>query len=88
MERLDREGGPVVGLMPDCQYGRAGIALAPLDVVVMYTDGISEAMNRSLEECGEKCLMEVIRENEGSSAEKIIARIMQAANEFADGAPK
>jgi hypothetical protein len=42
-------------------------------------------MNRSLEECGEKCLMEVIRETEGSSAEKIIARIMQAANEFADG---
>ncbi len=34
----------------DCQFEQAEIALAPGDVVVMYTDGISEAMNRSLED--------------------------------------
>jgi sigma-B regulation protein RsbU (phosphoserine phosphatase) len=87
-ERLDQKGGPVVGLIMDCQYEQAEIALAPGDVVVMYTDGISEAMNHSLEEWGEKRFMEAVGETSGLPAEGIIARIMQAANAFAGGAPQ
>ena len=34
VERLDQNGGPVVGLLPDCQYEQAEIALAPGDVVI------------------------------------------------------
>ena len=88
MERLDREGGPVVGLLPDCQYGQAEITLAPGDVVVLYTDGFSEAMNSSLEEWGEKRLMAAIREAVGLPAREMIAQIMQAASTFAGGAPQ
>ncbi|MGA8229943.1 MAG: SpoIIE family protein phosphatase [Candidatus Acidiferrales bacterium] len=88
VERLDQKGGPVVGLMMGCQYEQAEIALAPGDVVVMYTDGISEAMNRCLEEWGEKRLVEAVRETGGLPAERVIGRIMQAANAFAGGAPQ
>jgi len=88
VERLDQNGGPVVGLLPDCQYEQAEIALAPGDVVVLYTDGFSEAMNSSLEEWGEKRFIAAARETGGLPAERMIARIMHAATEFAADAPQ
>ena len=88
LERLNREGGPVVGLMPDCSYGQAEITLASSDVVILYTDGISEAMNPSLEEWGEKRLLAAVREIEGFCAEEIITHLIGAATAFAAGAPQ
>jgi sigma-B regulation protein RsbU (phosphoserine phosphatase) len=87
-ERLDEKGGPVVGLLMECQYEQAEIALVPGDVVVLYTDGISEAMNPALEEWGEKRLVDSARETLGRPAQEIAARIMSAANAFASGAPQ
>jgi sigma-B regulation protein RsbU (phosphoserine phosphatase) len=55
--RLDT-GGPVIGLMEDCVYRQDRVTLAPGDVLVAYTDGISEAMNAADEEWGEERLME------------------------------
>jgi sigma-B regulation protein RsbU (phosphoserine phosphatase) len=88
VERLDQGGGPVVGLMPDCGYEQAEVSLAPGDLLVIYTDGISEAMNRDLEEWGEKRLMDAVHTCDGLSSEEIIVRIMQAADAFAAGAPQ
>jgi phosphoserine phosphatase RsbU/P len=88
VERLDHGGGPVVGLMPDCVYEQAEVSLAPGDLLVIYTDGISEAMNRELEEWGEKRLIDAVQTCDGLSAEDTIVRIMQAADTFAAGAPQ
>jgi serine phosphatase RsbU (regulator of sigma subunit) len=46
IERLDT-GGPVVGLIPDCAYEQADVILHPGDRLVIFTDGVSEAMNRA-----------------------------------------
>jgi sigma-B regulation protein RsbU (phosphoserine phosphatase) len=62
-------GGPPVGLFREAQYEQAEIQLEPADLLIFFTDGISEA------------------ENAANDAE-IIARIMQAADGFADGAPQ
>jgi sigma-B regulation protein RsbU (phosphoserine phosphatase) len=86
--RLDQAGGPVVGLMPDCRYEQAEIALAPGDVIVIFTDGISEAMNLSLEEWGEKRLSNIALNAKNACAEDMIARIIEAADAFAAGAPQ
>ena len=88
VERLDRGGGPVVGLMPDCAYEQAEVPLAPGDLLVIFTDGISEAMNRDLEEWGEQRLIEAVRTSTGLRSEQTIAKIMQAADAFAAGAPQ
>ncbi|MFZ0884588.1 MAG: SpoIIE family protein phosphatase [Candidatus Acidiferrales bacterium] len=87
IERLDT-GGPVVGLIPDCAYEQAGVILHPGDRLVIYTDGVSEAMNRALEEWGEDRLIAAVRSAENCSAAETILRIMQAADAFADGAPQ
>jgi phosphoserine phosphatase RsbU/P len=86
VERLDQAGGPVVGLMPKCPYEQAEVLMSPGDVLVIYSDGISEAMNPSLEEWGERRLIDSVGSPNGQPAQELIARIMQSADTFASGA--
>lgn len=86
VDRLDQAGGPVVGLMPDCPYEQADVCMSPGDVLIVYTDGISEAMNQALEEWGEQRLIAAVSSADGQPAEQIIARILKAADAFAAGA--
>jgi phosphoserine phosphatase RsbU/P len=87
IERLD-EGGPVIGLIPDCAYQHAELTLAPGDRLVIFTDGVSEAMNPALQEWGEDRLIATVRRAQGCDASETITRIMQAADQFAAGAPQ
>jgi sigma-B regulation protein RsbU (phosphoserine phosphatase) len=88
VERLDQAGGTVVGLLPECAYEQAEVSLAPGDLLVIYTDGFSEAMNTNLEEWGEERLIDAITVCNALPAKDFIAKIMQAADAFASGAPQ
>jgi phosphoserine phosphatase RsbU/P len=88
VDRLDKAGGTVVGLLPECAYEQAEVCLTPGDLLVIYTDGFSEAMNPDLEEWGENRLILAIAACNGLAAKDSIARIMQAADAFASGAPQ
>lgn len=88
VERLDQAGGTVVGLLKDCAYEQSEASLAPGDLLVIYTDGFSEAMNPDLAEWGEERLLESIVGCAGLPARGVITRIMQAADAFAAGAPQ
>ncbi len=58
-------GGTVVGLLEDAQYMQGSVRLRPGDVLVAFTDGISEAMNVDDEEWGEERLLEAIQTDTG-----------------------
>jgi sigma-B regulation protein RsbU (phosphoserine phosphatase) len=88
VERLDKAGGTVVGLVPDATYDQAQVQLNPGDLLVIYTDGFSEAMNPKLEEWGEKRLLDAVQACEGLPAKEAISKIMQGADAFASGAPQ
>jgi sigma-B regulation protein RsbU (phosphoserine phosphatase) len=88
VERLDKAGGTVVGLVPDATYDQAQVDLAEGDLLVIYTDGFSEAMSPNLEEWGEKRLLEAVKSCDGLPAKDAISKIMQAADAFASGAPQ
>ncbi|HET7220014.1 MAG TPA: SpoIIE family protein phosphatase, partial [Vicinamibacterales bacterium] len=85
--RLDT-GGPVIGLMEDCSYRQASVTLAAGDVLVAYTDGVSEAMNGADEEWGEERLINVVRPNRAVSARALIDQLMNSADAFVAGAPQ
>jgi sigma-B regulation protein RsbU (phosphoserine phosphatase) len=85
--RLDT-GGPVIGLMEECSYRQACVTLAVGDVLVAYTDGISEAMNAADEEWGEDRLMDAVRPNRAEAARTLIDRLMVSADAFVAGAPQ
>jgi sigma-B regulation protein RsbU (phosphoserine phosphatase) len=85
--RLDT-GGPVIGLMEDCDYSQGRTELAPGDVFVAYTDGISEAMDAADQEWGEQRLQNAALANRGVAARVLIERLMKSADEFVAGAPQ
>lgn len=79
-------GGAVVGLLRNFPYGKASVTLEPDDLLVAFTDGISEAMNTAEEEWGEEELIETAKACEGLSAAETLSRIVEAADRFAAGA--
>ncbi len=81
-------GGPPVGLFRVSRYTQEEIVLEPGDVLVLFTDGVSEAENPEEEEWGEEALIAAARSCRALPPTEAIARIMQAADEFAGGAPQ
>ncbi len=80
-------GGPPVGLLPNAQYEGGVFALQPGDRVVLFTDGISESMNKEDEEWGEENLIAVVQ-GVCSPAEEVVNCVMSAAQAFAGQAPQ
>jgi sigma-B regulation protein RsbU (phosphoserine phosphatase) len=72
--------------MPDCSYGQGSVTLEEGDILVLFTDGITEAMNAAGEEWGEERLTQVIGANRALPARELIDRITHASDEFAAGA--
>jgi len=79
-------GGAVVGLLPQSSYAQGSFTLQAGDLLLAFTDGISEAMNPQDEEWGEEKLIEITKTCEGLSAADSVSRIMAGAHSFAEGA--
>lgn len=81
-------GGLVIGLLPLAQYEEQPVQLEPGDILLAYTDGISEAMTTADEEWGEERMIEAAHAARHGSADEILQAIFQAADEFTAGAPQ
>lgn len=79
-------GGPVVGIFDEVQYEQACIQLQPYDVLVAFTDGISEAMTNEYEEWGEERLIASARAHAHRSAQAIVSAVIANADQFTAGA--
>jgi sigma-B regulation protein RsbU (phosphoserine phosphatase) len=79
-------GGAVVGLLPDFPYGEGSIQLQLGDVLVAFTDGISESMNPEDEEWGEDAMIAAARDCAGLTARETLDHLMAGADAFARGA--
>ncbi len=73
--------GPVVGLLPDAHFSVTNTNIKHNDVLVIYTDGISEA-NDGDEEYAESRLMDCIVRNAGASAKEICQSILQEVQTY------
>jgi sigma-B regulation protein RsbU (phosphoserine phosphatase) len=81
-------GGPVVGLLPLAPYVEQALTLEPGDLLLLYTDGISEAMTHDDEEWGEERMIVAARKVRDKSADEILRAIFAAADKFTAGAPQ
>ncbi len=82
------EGGIVVGMMPDYIFEEESIEFGPENVLVLYSDGVTEAMNFSDEEYGEERLENAVRNNLHLSADDMIKEIYKDVESFTKGAPQ
>ena len=78
-------GGLVLGLNPNATYQRGFANVRPGDVLVFYTDGITESRNAKGEEFGTERIVEVVRANPTASSEELVRKIFDATSEFTAG---
>jgi len=80
-----REGGTPLGIFSGCKYDDVGFPLASGDRLVLYTDGLTEAMNSGEQEFGERRLLELCGRNIGLSGSELLAAIRKAVVAFCNG---
>jgi phosphoserine phosphatase RsbU/P len=81
-------GGPVIGLLAECDYQQSVLTLEPGDILLAFTDGISEAMTVEEEEWSEDRLLAHLAQCPDLPAGELVRCLMEAADEFAAGAPQ
>src|SRR6266850_686211 len=86
MEQL-ASGGLPLGIMTNADFREGRTKLYPGDVLVIYSDGVSEATNPNGEEFGPTRLYEVVARNLEASAGGIRDRIESALTKFCQGTP-
>lgn len=85
--RLEADG-PVVGLLPYAPYSEQSLTLEPGDLLILYTDGISEAMSHNDEEWGEDRMIACAGKLKDKSASEVLRSVFKDADAFTAGAPQ
>jgi serine phosphatase RsbU (regulator of sigma subunit) len=81
VRRLDI-GGTLVGAFPDTPYERETLRLARGDTIVVFSDGITEAMNADGEEFGDDRVRRVVDQARGRAPEAICRALFDAVTDF------
>jgi sigma-B regulation protein RsbU (phosphoserine phosphatase) len=78
--------GLPLGPFEDATFDELEVRVAPGDVFVFFSDGISDAANPAMENFGRKRIEKIVAENSGHSAKQIADAIFKDVREFAEGA--
>jgi PAS domain S-box-containing protein len=87
VEKLLRTG-IVLGAVENWEYKSRSLTIERGDVLVMYTDGVTEAINSQEELFGEERLIEIIRNNARLPAQAILEQILSGVKEFTRDMPQ
>ncbi|MDR2051050.1 MAG: SpoIIE family protein phosphatase [Deltaproteobacteria bacterium] len=84
---LEGNSGPFVGVMPGLQYSSFTHTLSRGELCLLYTDGVTEAVNEKEELYGEERLLLLLREKRACSPQKLLADIFEDIKSFRGEAP-
>jgi len=82
---LFNERGIALGMIPETSYQAAEIQLTRGDRILIYSDGVCEAMNAKKEEFGDERLKEVVQDDINSRPSQLIDKILASVNNHFDG---
>jgi sigma-B regulation protein RsbU (phosphoserine phosphatase) len=85
---LENPGGRVLGLVEQSPYASGRMILAPGEALLLYTDGVTEAMNPSETLYSDQRLEQFLGTNRGSAPRQIIGDLIGDVKQFAGGAPQ
>lgn len=80
--------GLVLGVMPEAEYSDDSVRLERGDMIVAYTDGVTEAMNPGRVLYSEERLQEILATLAGRSVEDTVREIFASVRTHAAGAPQ
>jgi len=84
-EFLETEPGYVLAWMKNAKYTEKEISLEPGDVLFLYTDGVTEAMNQRKELFGELRLLAALNANGDSTLKELLPAVKREVDNFAGG---
>jgi Stage II sporulation protein E (SpoIIE) len=87
VQQLPRTGMPL-GIDMDTQWQRSFVQIPPGGVLLLYTDGITDAQNQSEEFYGQARLLDIVRGQRESSSHAIRDALISSVYEFAGGQPQ
>jgi sigma-B regulation protein RsbU (phosphoserine phosphatase) len=71
-----------IGIYPDYHFNEKIVEISSGDTLIVYSDGIIEAINNDEEQFGEQRLLEIIETNRQSEPAQIIEKIFNGVNNF------
>ena len=83
---LEQTAGVALGVAPDIAYERRSVTLDPGEMMVLYTDGVTEAENEDQEQFGVGRLQAVYAEDRTAGAREANEAVFRAVREFAGDA--
>jgi sigma-B regulation protein RsbU (phosphoserine phosphatase) len=78
-------GGLICGLFVQATYEEETVQLQPGDVLVMFSDGVSEALNAAGEEFGDPRILECVQRNAGGNPTDVLDCLVHTVKAFATG---
>ncbi len=79
-------GGPIVGLFEGAQFDEETVSLSPGDWLIVFSDGVSEALSASGEEYGEARIVTCVERNAKLSPPALLQSLFADVREFTKGA--
>lgn len=80
--RLEQGGGPVLGMLPGARYRQAEVDIEPNDLLIVFSDGVSEATNAEGAEFGEEGIAESAKRVWTNSASAVCDGILADVRKF------
>jgi sigma-B regulation protein RsbU (phosphoserine phosphatase) len=81
------KGGPIIGAFSDCVYEQETVQMESGDLLVAYTDGVTEARNDDDQEFGEANLQRIIDSFSYMPAQELSQRIVDSVREWRGDVP-
>jgi sigma-B regulation protein RsbU (phosphoserine phosphatase) len=76
-------GGPVIGVTDLATFEEKAIPIGAGDLIVMYTDGVTEVFDDNEEQFGEERLLELVKKYRALSADELKDKIQEVVTDFA-----
>jgi sigma-B regulation protein RsbU (phosphoserine phosphatase) len=82
-----RPTGAAIGLVEEAEFAEKTIELQEEDLLVLYTDGVTESVNPQNQEFGRERLVKLSREVNNTPVREVVQHIRQRLEEFSEGKP-
>jgi len=82
VKRLDTRHGPFAAIAEEHQYGESQIQLHPSDLLLLFTDGVTEAMNEKNQLFTDDALKDVVLNYSGTSCAGLVNQILSRVRDF------
>jgi serine phosphatase RsbU (regulator of sigma subunit) len=87
VRRLEK-GGPIVGLFEGVAFEQERVRLDPGDWIIVFSDGVSEALSSGGEEFGDPRIIESVKDRLDTSPAGMLEALLGAVRKFTAGAPQ